>query len=85
MSDYVIAPVKPTHHQIVKAARAILNRAPTPDEYRDLYTAYQEMLAGQPDYGLCIVQKKPAPEPAPELTPVPAAKARWFDGNAAAE
>lgn len=57
MSDYVIAPVKPTHAQILKAAHAVLNRAPTPDEYRAFYTSYQEMLSGQPDYGLCIVEK----------------------------
>lgn len=57
MTAYVIAPIQPTHSQILKAAHAILNRAPTPDEYRDLFTAYQEMLCGQPDYGLAIVDK----------------------------
>ncbi len=57
MTAYVIAPTKPTHSQILKAAHAILNRAPTPDEYRDLFTAYQEMLSGQPDYGPAIVEK----------------------------
>lgn len=58
MTDYVIAPVKPTHRQILRAATAVLNRAPTPDEYRAFYTTYQEMLSGQPDYGLAIIEKR---------------------------
>lgn len=59
MSDYVIAPVTPTHRQILRAAHAVLNRAPTPDEYRDFYSSYQEMLSDLPNYGLVIAEACP--------------------------